>query len=263
MDDGGRVRTVDINCDMGESFGAWSMGDDAAILPHVTSANIACGFHAGDPSVMRRTVRAALAHGVAVGAHPGLPDLAGFGRRAMDVTADEVYDMVAYQVSALVGIARTLKVGVSHVKAHGALYNMAARDQRLAEAIARAVADIDTSLLLFGLAGSVLVSEADRAGLVGVHEVFADRAYESDGTLTPRRIPGSMVDDPALAADRVVRMVQAGEVVTREGQVIAIRADTVCVHGDGAHAAAVAAALKQRLQVAGIEIRAPRRHPHR
>ncbi len=253
------MRTVDLNCDMGESFGAWSMGHDAEVLPHVTSANVACGFHAGDPTVMRRTVHLALSHGVAIGAHPGLPDLAGFGRREMGVTPDTVYDLVAYQVGALQGVARAAGTRLAHVKAHGALYNMAARNASLAAAIATAVRDVDGSLLLFGLAGSVLVTEAERVGLRAVQEVFADRAYEADGSLTPREQPGALIHDPVEAATRVVRMVEAGVVTARDGTTIGIRADTICVHGDGAHAAAIAAGLRARLAAAGIQVRPPAR----
>ncbi|MBL8984103.1 MAG: LamB/YcsF family protein [Gemmatimonadetes bacterium] len=249
------MQTVDLNCDMGESFGAWTMGADLAILPHVSSANIACGFHAGDPTVMRRTVEAALAHGVAIGAHPGLPDLAGFGRRVMEVTPDEAYDLVVYQVGALAGVARACGGRLSHVKAHGALYNMAARRAPLAAAIARAVHDVDDSLRFFGLSGSVMITEAERVGLVGVHEVFADRSYEADGSLTPRDRPDALLTDVDRSADRAVRMVQAGEVVARDGTTIPLRADTICVHGDGAEAAHIAATLRQRLLAAGITIR--------
>ena len=253
------MRHVDLNCDMGESFGAWRMGDDDAILPHISSANIACGIHAGDPTVMRRTVEAAVAHGVAIGAHPGLPDLAGFGRRVMEVTPDEAYDLVVYQVGALVGVARACGSRVAHVKVHGALYNMAAQRAPLAAAIARAVRDVDPTLFFFGLSGSVMVAEAERCGLAAVHEVFADRAYEPDGSLTPRHLPGALVAVAEVAAARVVRLVESGEVVARDGSVIRLQADTVCVHGDGADAAGVASALAHQLRAAGIAVRAPAR----
>lgn len=251
------MRHVDLNCDMGESFGAWRLGDDDAILPHVSSANIACGFHAGDPTVMRRTVEAAVAHGVAIGAHPGLPDLAGFGRRVMEVTPEEAYDLVVYQVGALAGIAHACGAHVAHVKVHGALYNMAARRAPLAAAIARAVHDVDPKLYFFGLSGSVMIAEAERLGLTAVHEVFADRGYEPDGSLTPRHLPDAMIANAEVAAARVVRMVQSGEVVARDGSVIPLRADTVCVHGDGPEAVAVASGLAQQLRAAGIAVRAP------
>lgn len=250
------MQTVDLNCDMGESFGAWTLGADLAILPHVSSANIACGFHAGDPTVMRRTVEAALRHGVAIGAHPGLPDLVGFGRRVMEVTPEEAYDLMVYQVGALAGVVRACGGRLAHVKAHGALYNMAARRAPLAAALARAVRDVDDSLRFFGLSGSVMITEAERVGLVGVHEVFADRSYEADGSLTPRDRPDALLTDVERSAERAVRMVEAGEVVARDGTTVPLRADTICVHGDGAEAAHIAATLKQRLLSAGITVRA-------
>jgi UPF0271 protein len=251
------MRRVDLNCDMGESFGVWRIGDDDALLRHVSSANIACGFHAGDPSVMRRTLCAAAARGVAIGAHPGLPDLAGFGRRNMDIATETVYDLVAYQVGALMGLARTEGVPVAHVKAHGALYNMAVSDAALAAAIARAVRDVDTGLIFFALPGSALMTEAERAGLRTAGEVFADRGYEPDGSLTRRGTPGALVTDPEQAARRAVRMVLEQAVEARDGTRIDVRADTICIHGDGVNAAATASLLRQRLQEAGVRIAAP------
>lgn len=251
------MRRVDLNCDMGESFGIWRMGDDDALLRHVSSANIACGFHAGDPSVMRRTLCAAAARGVAVGAHPGLPDLAGFGRRSMDIAPETVYDLVAYQVGALMGLARAEGVPVAHVKAHGALYNMAVSDAALAAAIARAVRDVDTGLIFFALPGSALMAEAERAGMRTAGEVFADRGYEPDGSLTRRGTPGALVTDPEQAAQRAVRMVLEQAVEARDGTRIDVRADTICIHGDGVNAAATASLLRQRLQEAGVRIAAP------
>lgn len=251
------MKRVDLNCDMGESFGAWHMGDDDALLQHISSANVACGFHAGDPSVMRHTLRAAAARGVAVGAHPGLPDLAGFGRRNMDIAPETVYDIVAYQVGALIGLARTVGVRLAHVKAHGALYNMAVADGALAAAIARAVHDVDAGLIFFGLPGSPLIEEGERLGLRTASEVFADRSYEPDGSLTPRRTPGAFVDDPELAARRAVRMVLENVVEARDGSTIGVRADTICVHGDGPHAASIARLLRQRLEEAGVTILPP------
>jgi UPF0271 protein len=248
---------VDLNCDMGESFGVWRMGDDDALLQHVSSANIACGFHAGDPSVMQRTVRAAAARGVAIGAHPGFPDLTGFGRRKMDMAPDAVYDMVAYQVGALIGLARTAGAPVAHVKPHGALYNMATGNVALASAIARAVHDVDRELILFGLAGSSLLSEAERAGLRTASEVFADRSYESDGSLTARGSPDALIADAELAARRAVRMLLDGVVEARDGTRVSVRADTICVHGDGVHAAQTAQLLRQRLEEAGVCILPP------
>ena len=247
---------VDLNCDMGESFGAYRIGADDAVLPHVTSANIACGFHGGDPTVMHETVAAARARGVAIGAHPGLPDLAGFGRRTMDVTADEVYDLVVYQVGALLGFVRAAGATLNHVKPHGALYNMAATRPPLADAIARAVRDVDAQLVLYGLAGSALVAAAERAGLPAASEAFADRHYLADGTLVPRRRADALVDDADAAVVRAVRMVCEGRVRTVDGTDLTLRADTLCLHGDGAHAAALARRLRAGLEEAGVTVAA-------
>jgi UPF0271 protein len=248
---------VDINCDMGESFGAYEIGADDEVMPHVTSANIACGFHGGDPTVMRRTVAAAVKHGVAVGAHPGLPDLAGFGRRAMQVTPDEVYDLLIYQIGALSGFARAAGVRLTHVKPHGALYNMAAAQPALADAIARAVHDVDAGLVLFGLAGSHLLKAAERAGLARASEAFADRNYLHDGALVPRSRPDALVYDVDEAVRRAVRMVREGVVPDVEGEEIPLRADTICVHGDGPNAVPLARELRAGFQAAGIDVIAP------
>ena len=249
---------IDINCDMGESFGAYQIGADKEVMPHVTSANIACGFHGGDPAVMRATIAEAKARGVAVGAHPGLPDLIGFGRRAMQVTPQEVYDLVIYQVGALMGFTRAAGVELRHVKAHGALYNMAVAQPPLADAIARAVRDVDARLVLFGLAGSTLLTAADRVGIPSASEAFADRNYLHDGSLVPRTRPDALVSDVDEAVRRVVRMVREGVVADVEGEDIPIRADTVCIHGDGEHAAALAKKLRHGLEAAGVEVSAPR-----
>jgi UPF0271 protein len=248
---------VDINCDMGESFGAYEIGADDAVLPHVTSANIACGFHGGDPAVMRRTIAAAKRYGVAIGAHPGLPDLAGFGRRVMQVTPQEVYDMLIYQIGALLGFARAAGTRLAHVKPHGALYNMAASQPALADAIAQAVRDVDRDLILYGLAGSHLLSAGERAGIRSASEAFADRNYLHDGALVPRSRPDALVQDVDEAVRRVVRMVKEGVVADVEGEDIPIRAETVCIHGDGPHAAEIAMALRAGLVTAGIEVVAP------
>jgi UPF0271 protein len=245
---------VDINCDMGESFGAYVIGADDAVLPHVTSANIACGFHGGDPTVMRKTVAAAAKHGVAVGAHPSLPDLMGFGRRAMQVTPDEVYDLLIYQIGALLGFAQAAGVRLAHVKPHGALYNMAAAQPALADAIARAVRDVDSRLVLFGLAGSHLLRAAERAGIPSASEAFADRNYLHDGALVPRSRPDAMVADVDEAVRRAVRMVKEGVVPDVEGEEIPIRPDTICIHGDGPHAALLARQLRAGLEAAGIQV---------
>jgi UPF0271 protein len=247
---------VDINCDMGESFGAYRIGADADVFPHITSANIACGFHGGDPAVMRNTIAAATTYHVAIGAHPGLPDLAGFGRRNMDVTPEEAYDMCVYQIGALIGFANAAGVRVQHVKPHGALYNMAVSRPELSDALARAVHDVDAGLVFFGLAGSVMIAAAEKAGLRAAHEVFADRNYMPDGSLVSRKHPDAHVTDAAEAARRAIRMVREGKVTAVDGSDVAIRADTICVHGDGPHAAELAKALKAAFAKEGIEVRA-------
>ena len=248
--------TIDLNCDMGESFGAWTLGQDEAILPFVTSANIACGFHAGDPAVMKRTVRAALRHGVAIGAHPGLPDLVGFGRREMVISAEEAFDMTVYQLGALAAVARAEGGRLHHLKPHGALYNMAATSAALAEAIAEAVYRVQPELTLYGLAGSELTRAGEKLGLKTAHEVFADRTYQANGTLTPRRQPDALITDADAALAQVLRMVQAGRVRPQQGPDAAIRADTVCLHGDGAHALEFAQRLHEALRAAGIALQA-------
>ena len=249
---------VDLNCDMGESFGAYRIGADEEVLPYVTSANIACGFHGGDPRVMRETIASAAAHGVAIGAHPGFHDLDGFGRRNIDVTAQEAYDLVVYQVGALLGFAMAAGVPMQHVKAHGALYNMAAARADLAGAIARAVRDVDPTLVLFGLPGSHLVSAGLAEGLTIANEAFADRGYMPDGSLVSRRRPDAFVTDVSSAADRALRMVLEGKVRAVDGADVNLRADTICIHGDGAHAAEFARALRSRFESEGVEVRAPR-----
>jgi 5-oxoprolinase (ATP-hydrolysing) subunit A len=246
---------VDLNCDMGESTGAFRVGNDLAILPHVTSVNVACGFHGGDPSVMRQTVRAAVAHGVAIGAHPGLPDLIGFGRREMAVTIEETYDMVVYQIGALRGIAHAAGAHVGHVKPHGALYNMAARLPEHADAIARAIRDVDPALILVGLSGSALIEAGTAHGLRTVSEVFADRAYLVDGSLAPRGTPNAVLTDADLVATRAVRMVLDQQVDTVDGARIPVTADSICIHGDGPHAVDFARLVRQALDAAGITVR--------
>jgi UPF0271 protein len=252
---------IDLNCDMGESFGAWKMGNDVAILDHVSSANIACGFHAGDPLTMQGVVKIALEKGVRVGAHPGLPDLVGFGRRSMQVTAAEAYAMVVYQVGALAGFAATLGGRLNHVKAHGALYNMAAKDRRLADAIAQAVRDVDPGLVMFGLAGSELVAAARQAGLRCASEVFADRTYQDDGSLSPRGQPGAMIEDLEVAVLQVKRMAAEGRVRSAQGNDVQVQADTLCIHGDQPGALAFVQRIRRELTAAGIEVRAPERAP--
>lgn len=247
---------IDINCDMGESFGAYSLGRDAEVMTSITSANIACGFHAGDPGVMRRTIVLARAHGVAVGAHPGHPDLVGFGRREMQVSPEEVEDFVLYQVGALAAIAASEGVKLQHVKAHGALYNQAVRERALADAIARAVARFDQSLVFFALPGSALEEAGRAVGLRVACEVFADRAYEPDGTLASRKKPGSVIHDTSAVVERAIAMVRDGRVVATNGEAIPLKADTICVHGDTPGAELLARALRQGLERAGVQVRA-------
>jgi UPF0271 protein len=247
--------TIDINCDMGESFGPWKMGSDDEVMPNITSANVACGAHAGDPRVMRRTVRSAKQRGVSVGAHPGFADLQGFGRREMQVDPAEVEDGLIAQIGALAAIARVEGVPLRHVKAHGALYNMAARDRRLADAIAAAIKAFDASLVMFGLPKSPLIDAGVAAGLRVAAEGFADRAYESDGSLTPRSRPGAVIHDPAVVVDRAVRMVRDGVVLTPTGQAIPLNVDTLCVHGDTPGAAELVKRIRAALEAAGIQVR--------
>jgi UPF0271 protein len=249
---------IDLNSDVGESFGAWRLGDDEALMLVISSANIACGFHGGDPGVMRRTVELARAHGVAVGAHPGFQDLAGFGRRDMRCSPQEVEDLVVYQVGALAGVAAAQGVRLQHVKAHGALYNMACVDESLAAAIARATAALDSSLVLFGLPGSHLVREGRRAGLPVAAEIFADRAYMADGTLVPRSRPGSVIHNPDEVVSRAVRMARDRSVIAIDGTIVPLEADTLCVHGDTPGAAALATAIRRALEAEGVRVEALR-----
>ncbi len=252
---------IDLNCDMGEGFGAWDMGDDAGVMAQISSANIACGFHAGDPMRMRRTVALAKAHGVAVGAHVSLPDLAGFGRREFRLSPNELHATVLYQIGALAAIARAEGVPLSHVKPHGALYNMAARERAIAVTIADAVKSADRTLILFGLARSESIVAAREAGLAVAEEAFADRAYEPDGRLTPRGQAGAVLESATAAATRLTGWLASGEMPTRNGDFLTLRADTVCLHGDRPDAAAFAAALRGALDAAGVRIAAPGAHP--
>lgn len=239
---------MDINCDMGESFGQYALGRDSELMPLVSSVNVACGMHAGDPLVMEKTVRLAAASGVRVGAHPGYPDLQGFGRRAMDLTLEEVEAFVLYQISALAGFARAAGVNLAHVKPHGALYNRAAQDIALARAVARAVARFDTRLILVGLAGSALIEAGVEQGLQVAHEGFPERGYNPDGTLMSRRQPGSVIDDPARAAAQALHLAQNGiEMITGEGKLCRVSVDTLCIHGDSPNALTVASAVRAAL----------------
>ena len=247
---------VDLNCDLGESFGRFKLGEQEEILKYVTSANIACGFHSGDPTVMRETVKLAIDNGVKIGAHPGLPDLNGFGRREMAITPQEGYDMVVYQIGALQGFLETFNEEMQHVKPHGALYNMAAKDRALAEAIAQAVYDVSPSLILFGLADSELTRAGEKLGLRTAHEFFADRTYQEDGSLTSRSQKDAMITDREQSATQVIWAVKEGKVVSQQHTEVALRADTVCIHGDGEHALAFAEYLKDTLERNQISISA-------
>ncbi len=246
---------LDINCDMGESFGNYRYGADDEIVAYITSANVACGFHAGDPSVMDRTVALAKRCGVAVGAHPSFPDILGFGRRELNATPAEVRDYVTYQVGALAAFAAAYGLRLQHVKGHGAVYNMAATDDRLARAMAEGVARVDPGLTYVGLAGSALLRAAAELDLRTASEVFADRAYTPEGTLVSRRIAGSVINDPELVVRRVVQMATRGTVETVTGETIAVQADTVCVHGDTPGAARLAEGIRRALEAAGVEVR--------
>jgi UPF0271 protein len=251
--------TVDLNADVGESFGRYVLGQDPALIPSLTSVNVACGFHAGDPGVMRETVALAKHHGVAVGAHPGLPDLTGFGRREMRLSGQEVEDLVIYQVGALAGVAAAQGVVLQHVKPHGALYTMAASQDALADAVARAVAVIDSTLVLVGLSGSALVRAGARAGLRTASEAFADRSYEPDGTLTPRGRPGAVLADEAVVAARAVALVRDRAAPSSDGSRVALQVDTICVHGDTPGAAALARRIRAALEGAGVSVARLRR----
>jgi UPF0271 protein len=247
---------VDLNADIGESFGIYTLGHDNLLLRSITSGSIACGFHAGDPSVIRRTVHAAARAGVAIGAHPSFPDLMGFGRREMIVEPREIADLVLYQIGAVNAIAKAEGATLRHVKPHGALYNMSVRRGEVAEAIARAVASFDDGLLLIGLPESELLSAGARLGLRVAAEAFADRSYEPDGTLTPRHFSDSVLSEPGRVVDRAVRMVREGKVTARDGSTFSLKADTICVHGDSPNAAELAAAVRLGLEQAGIIVAA-------
>jgi UPF0271 protein len=248
-------RQIDLNSDLGESYGAWRMGDDAAMLGLVSSANVACGFHAGDPAGILSTLQAAAERGVVVGAHVAYPDLVGFGRRDMDITSRDLRAAVVYQIGALQGLATAAGTRVRYVKPHGALYNRIAHDPRQAEDMVAAIRAIDPSLALVVLAGSPLGGWARAAGLRTVAEAFADRAYQPDGQLVPRSQPGAVLHEPAAVAARVAQLVQTGAVTASDGTLVEIEADSVCVHGDSPGAVALALAVRERLQAEGIAIR--------
>lgn len=248
---------IDLNCDMGESFGPYTLGLDEQVMPLITSANVACGFHAGDPQVLRRTVALAARHGVGVGAHVSFPDLAGFGRREMQVAPHELENDVLYQIGAIQAFCRAAGVPLRHVKPHGALYNMAQRDPATAEAIARAVAAYDRGLVLFAQPGSVMARVAQEAGLPVAGEAFADRAYAPDGALASRKLPGSVIHDPDAVAERALRMVAEGRITAMDGTEITVAPATICVHGDTPGAVRLIQRIRERLARAGVALRPP------
>ena len=249
-------RKIDLNCDMGESFGAWRMGSDAELMDYVSSVNIACGFHAGDPSTIRKTIETAIKKGVSVGAHPSFPDLQGFGRREMKISPPEVFDLVLYQISAVRGICESTGIKLHHVKPHGALYNQAAKDKSLAEAVANAVKSLDKNLILYGLSGSLLISEAEKIGLKTASEVFADRTYTADGNLTPRSESNALIKVTERAVSQVLQMIEDQTVTATGGEKIPIKADSVCIHGDGENAVEFAKTIREKLSKQGVLISA-------
>jgi len=249
------MNTVDLNCDLGEGFGAYQIGNDEAILDYVTSVNVACGFHAGDPTVMRKTVQLALEKQVKIGAHPGLQDLIGFGRRNMNISPQEAYDIVVYQIGALNGFLQSEGGRMQHVKPHGALYNMAAKNKDLSRAIAEAVYKVNPELVLFGLSGSELVRAGQAIGLQTANEVFADRTYQQDGSLTSRNEKNALIENDDDAVAQVIRMVKEGKVLSQQGTDVTLKADTICIHGDGAHALSFAHHVKKSLELSEITIK--------
>jgi len=254
------MTTIDLNADMGESFGAYTMGNDEALLDVVSSANIACGFHAGDPTTMRKTVRLVLEKNVAIGAHPSLPDLMGFGRRAMEITADEAYDLVLYQLGALYAFVRAEGGQLTHVKPHGALYTQAAKQRTIADAIAKAVAKFDDSLTLVGLSGSELIKAGKAIGLQTANEAFADRTYQPDGSLTSRQRPNALIPNADDAARQAVKLACEGTVQTLQGESIHIEVNTICIHGDSPNALELARQIREALTKAGVKIAPSKPH---
>jgi UPF0271 protein len=248
------AKKIDLNCDMGESFGVYRYGADEEIIQEITSANIACGWHAGDPQVMDHTIQLCNLHRVAAGAHPGFPDLMGFGRRNMMVSAREVRNYIIYQIGALQGFAQSQGISLAHVKPHGNLYNMAAKDSSMAAAIAEGVKAIDPNLILVGLAGSLLCQEGQKAGLRVAQEVFADRAYRADGSLVPRGEPGAMIHSTEEAVQRMIQLIETGYMTAIDGTRLKMDAHTICMHGDTPGAANYAKAIRQMLESKGVQI---------
>jgi 5-oxoprolinase (ATP-hydrolysing) subunit A len=251
------LKAIDLNSDVGESFGNYKLGLDEDVIPLISSANIACGYHAGDPAVMRQTVALARKHGVGLGAHPGLPDLVGFGRRNMDVTLQEIRDFVTYQIGALQAVAALQGSRLQHVKPHGALYNMAVKAPEIWDAVAEVMAKLDERLILFVLAGpdrQDLQAIGRRRGIRIAFEFFADRAYNSDGTLVPRKLPGAVIHDNVVVAAKVVKLVKEGQVKTIDGSEIELQAETICVHGDNPKAVALVKKIRETLDAAGVAV---------
>ena len=250
------MKRIDLNCDMGESYGAWTMGADAEVMPHISSANVACGFHGGDPATIRKTVRLALDNGVAVGAHPSLPDIQGFGRRVMKISPQDMYDLVVYQAGAVEGFARAAGSRLHHIKCHGALYNMAATDDALSEAMARAARDLG-NVMIYALSNSRMIAMVKKLGVPVAGEVFADRGYSDDGTLAPRDKPGGMIEDAAKSVKQALAMVEEGDVTSLSGKRVPVAADTMCLHGDQPGAAVFAKALRKAFSDRSISVAAP------
>jgi 5-oxoprolinase (ATP-hydrolysing) subunit A len=251
------MKKIDLNCDMGESYGAWKMGADAEVMPFISSANIASGFHAGDPATIRKTVKLAVDHGVAIGAHPSLPDLMGFGRRVMRISPQDMYDLVIYQAGAVEAFARAAGAKLHHVKCHGALYNMAATDEGLSDAMVRAVKDLGRGVILYCLSQSRNFELAKKAKIPVAGEVFADRGYSDDGTLAPRDKPGGMIVDAAASEKQALAMILEGRVTSLSGKKVAVAADTMCLHGDQPGAVAFAQRLRKAFSEKGITVAAP------
>ncbi len=254
------VNKIDLNSDVGESFGNYKLGLDEDVIPLISSANIACGFHAGDPAVMRHTIKIAKENGVAIGAHPGFPDLVGFGRRNLDASLEEIKDFVTYQIGALQAFAASQGVKLQHVKPHGALYNMAVKNTAIWEAVAEAIAAVDTRLILFVLAATEresLEAVGARHGIRIAYEFFGDRAYNSDGSLVSRKEPGSVIHDGDMVAEKVLNMVKEGRVVCKDGSEIELTADTICVHGDNPSALSLIKKIRETSQASGVKIAPP------
>ena len=248
------MKKIDLNCDLGESFGNYKIGLDDEVIRHISSANVACGFHASDPLVMQKTVALAKENGVCIGAHPGFPDLVGFGRRNMSVSPSEAKALVQYQIGALDAFCKAAGVKLCHVKPHGALYNMAGKDEILAQAVCEGIFEYDSNLILLGLSGSKMIEAGKKIGLRTASEVFADRAYEDDGSLVARSKPGALITDENLAVSRVVEMVKNGRVTSITGNEIEIKADSICLHGDGVKAVEFAKRINEELLKNGVEI---------